>query len=214
MFVMLRFVGLAAGDRANAPAIAKELPVDPTIWQSCGPVLIAPAAGPATLHAPDIVIRTVHRTEADGLAARPWPVALPLPRGATATTLGYRLTRHSRRTVTGRIWRALILRIMEHGAARIPEFEAEHVAMADNVREIGAWGLNRFAWDDGPKRFTHIWEQEFDSKDAFVGPYMNTPYHWAGVDRFYDAEMPSYIVDPYLVQFVCDIDGAVLPSAR
>jgi hypothetical protein len=70
--------------------------------------------------------------------------------------------------------------------------------------------LSAVATVEGPKIFTHVWEQEFDSIDGFTGEYMQHPLHWGLIDSYFDAEYPHYVADPYLVQVVGEIDGPII----
>lgn len=55
-----------------------------------------------------------------------------------------------------------------------------------------------------------MWEQEVDAVEGLTGEYMSHPLHWGRVDAFFDAESPSYVVDPHVVQVVAAIDRRVM----
>jgi hypothetical protein len=57
-----------------------------------------------------------------------------------------------------------------------------------------------------------VWEQEFPDATAFEIDYMRHPYHWTGVDRWFDEEIPGAIVDPEFANFLYEIAEPVLPG--
>ena len=76
----------------------------------------------------------------------------------------------------------------------VRQFEAETAALPDYIEAIGAAQLARVADATGSAHWTHVWEQEYASLDGLTGPYMSHPYHWAHVDRWFDAERGHKIV--------------------
>ena len=62
-------------------------------------------------------------------------------------------------------------------------------------------------------RWTHLWEQEFDSVDGLQVDYMSSPVHWGYIDRWFDPEMPERIVDLWLAHTACQAHAPVLSWA-
>lgn len=89
------------------------------------------------------------------------------------------------------------------------QFESETAAMADYIPSIGASQLGRVHEASGSARWTHVWEQEYASLDGLTGPYMTHPYHWAHVDRWFDAERGQRIVTALCHSF-CRIEEPIL----
>ena len=79
------------------------------------------------------------------------------------------------------------------------QFEAEVAAMPRHIASIRSWALSLVDQARTPSRWTHAWEQEYETLDGLERDYMLHPYHWAGVDRWFDPEMPDRIVDLDLV---------------
>src|SRR6266404_5431757 len=88
--------------------------------------------------------------------------------------------------------------------------ESELLLFPKYIGTIRSWALSSVATVEGPKTFTHVWEQEFASIDGFTGEYMQHPLHWGLVDSYFDSEFPHYVVDPFLIQMVGEIDGPVI----
>jgi hypothetical protein len=58
--------------------------------------------------------------------------------------------------------------------------------------------------------WTHVWEQEYETLDGLLGPYMQHAYHWAWVDRWFDPQQPIHIVDTTLVHAMCELGSSIL----
>jgi hypothetical protein len=111
-----------------------------------------------------------------------------------------------------RVKRTLLLRVRPGTPpAAQDRFEAELAAMPRYIATIRSWALSRV--DPGPaaSRWTHVWEQEYESVDGLRGDYMSSPYHWAGVDRWFDAEVPGSIVEPEVAHVFYAAPAPVLP---
>jgi Stress responsive A/B Barrel Domain len=110
------------------------------------------------------------------------------------------------------IYRALLIPVEEGtAAAQIARFEAEMATMADYIGVIRNWGMNALASSTGRRRFTHLWEQEFDDVAAFRGEYLHHPSHAAYIDLWYDVESPRRIVDySYPCSSVCPLESSFL----
>jgi hypothetical protein len=100
---------------------------------------------------------------------------------------------------------------MPHGFPDLArQLESELLLFPKYVASIRSWALNLVSFVEGPKAFTHVWEQEYDDIEGLTGEYMMHPVHWGLADRFFDAESPLYVVDPYLVQVIGTIEGTIL----
>jgi hypothetical protein len=82
--------------------------------------------------------------------------------------------------------------------------------MPRHIATIGSWALSHVDHELAPSRWTHVWEQEYASVDGLRGDYMRSPYHWAGVDRWFDGEVPRSIVEPELAHVFYTAAGPVL----
>jgi len=109
------------------------------------------------------------------------------------------------------IWRCLVLAI-ESGASQniVRQFEKDLLLMPTLVRAIRNWSLSSIILATGHRRWTHIWEQEFDDIAGLEGEYMLHPIHWGLVDGWFDPECPQRIVDPWLIHASMDITEAVI----
>ena len=105
------------------------------------------------------------------------------------------------------IWRTLMFRVRA-GAddARIANLERELLQMPLYMAGIRNWRLSRVTT---PNTWTHVWQQEFASVDDLRGEYLMHPFHWAWVDRFFDAEHPEWIVDA-ISHAACPIASSLL----
>jgi hypothetical protein len=77
-------------------------------------------------------------------------------------------------------------------------FDRSLTAMPLYIPAIRNWSYSRV--DDegtvGPRRWTHVWEQEFSELSGLKVDYMMSPYHWGYVDGWFDAESPHHVVAP------------------
>jgi hypothetical protein len=111
-----------------------------------------------------------------------------------------------------RVKRTLLLRVRPGTPPEVQEqFESELAAMPLHVAAIRSWALSRVDHRLAPSRWTHVWEQEYESVDGLRGDYMRSPYHWAGVDRWFDGEAPRSIVEPEIAHVFYTAAGPVLP---
>jgi hypothetical protein len=144
-----------------------------------------------------------HFTVADEAehAARRAQIHAVLDRAAHADTA---LFRHGEQ-VTGApdlasgIHRTLLLCAdRDASAERLERFAVEMVRMPEYIPAIRNWRFSRVLEATGGRRWTHVWEQEFDDLDGLFGPYMMHPYHWAVIDRWFDPECTEWMIDPLL----------------
>lgn len=98
------------------------------------------------------------------------------------------------------IKRTLLLQVRAGAdAAACRRFEADVAAMPQHIPSIRSWALSIVDQTRTPSRWTHAWEQEYETLDGLQRDYMLHPYHWASVDRWFDPEMPDRIVELDLV---------------
>jgi hypothetical protein len=114
-----------------------------------------------------------------------------------------------------RVKRTLALTVREGAAQRdIERFERSLAAMPDHIREIRSWSLSRVDRTRSAGRWTHVWEQEYADVDGVRVAYLQHPYHWTGVDRWFDPEMPCSIVEPALAHLFRWVDRPVLGGGQ
>ncbi len=110
--------------------------------------------------------------------------------------------------------RTLWLRVEpEAEADAVARFEAETPLLAQAVPAIRNWRWSRVPSSGTaatPMRWTHIWEQEFETVDGLQVDYMSSPVHWGYIDRWFDPEMPDRIVDLWLAHLACSETEPVL----
>lgn len=114
-----------------------------------------------------------------------------------------------------RVKRTLALTVRDGVPDRdIRRFERSLIAMPDHIREIRSWSLSRVdpARSTGP--WTHVWEQEYTDIDGVRVAYLQHPYHWTGVDRWFDAEMPCAIVQPKLAHLFRWVDRPIVAGEQ
>ncbi len=111
-----------------------------------------------------------------------------------------------------RIKRTLALTVREGASqTQVRLFERSLEAMPDHIPEIRSWALSRVR-PEASRRWTHVWEQEYADLAGLRVAYMQSPYHWTGVDRWFDPEMPCAIVEPQLAHVFGWVDRAVLTA--
>lgn len=90
--------------------------------------------------------------------------------------------------------RTLFIRVRDGvDTADIELMETALVAMPDHIASIRSWSLSRLDHGATAAGWTHLWEQEFQQSRGFR-PYMGHPYHWTGVERWFDPEVPRHVV--------------------
>lgn len=110
------------------------------------------------------------------------------------------------------IWRCLVLAV-DADASRtdVRQFEQDMLLMPSYVSTIRNWSFGHVIAARGRRRWTHVWEQEFDDMAGLNGEYMANPIHWGLVDGWYDPESPKRIVDIVcIVHAAFAIDRAVI----
>lgn len=215
MFVSLRLIALPPECETESEALAVRLQEAAARLPGVRSCWTAPVLPVAVINAGHVVWRMTFASEREALAV----VLDPSWRGAVAglleavqvTHVGYRIGRSAVAPAGGGIWRALVFRVMPQGFSDgTKALERGLLMMPAHVSTIRSWALSPVSFCEGPKGFTHVWEQEFDSLGGLTGAYMTHPIHWSHVDAFFDAECPEYIVDPHLIQVVGTIDRSIM----
>lgn len=107
-----------------------------------------------------------------------------------------------------RIKRTLLLTVLPGApAAAVARFESDLAEMPQHIDTIRSWSLSRTT---GRSRWTHAWEQEYETLDGLTGEYMLHPFHWTTVDGWFDAEVPDHVVGPVLAHLYAAHAGPVL----
>jgi hypothetical protein len=217
MFVLLRIITLPPQRAAQCESFLAPLRTAAAYLPGVCASWIAPMSSVAAINAGHVLWRQTFVAERDALAVAftdEWRERVaPLLEGAQVTTVGYRVTCSAVREAGPGIWRALIFRVMPHGFPTVvAELEAGLLLFPKYIPAIRGWALSSVAASEGPKAFTHVWEQEFATLEGLTIDYMQHPVHWGFVDAWFDAEYPQYIVDPYLIQVVGEIDNTLLAN--
>jgi hypothetical protein len=215
MFVALRMITLPPEGLSEREALVAELRRAAGELANVRSSWIAPVADGVGINAGHVVWRMTFESEAAAAAVRLQPAwrsqVVPLLNRGEVTGVGYRVTESSVRPSRGGVWRALVFRVWPHGfPAEARRLEAGLLLLPKYVPAIRSWALSPVASGEGPKAFTHVWEQEFDSLSGLTDDYMQHPIHWGYVDAWFDAECPQYIVDPQLIQVVGEIDETIM----
>jgi hypothetical protein len=97
-----------------------------------------------------------------------------------------------------------------------PDKEAEFgrvlTGMPRYIDAIRNWAFHRVDDDFtiGPRRWTHVWEQEFRELSGLRVDYMVSPYHWGYVDPWFDPESPHRVVAPGVAHVYCPAAASIL----
>lgn len=97
---------------------------------------------------------------------------------------------------------------------KLDRFERDLLEMPAHVTAILNWRLSRalpLDWSspDAPA-WTHVWEQEYESLEGLTVDYMVHPHHWAHVDRWFDPESGTQVVDTALCHAFSPLSGTIL----
>lgn len=215
MFVSLRLITLPPHRVFDRDAVVAQLTEAAAMLGANHTSWIAPVIDGAVINAGHIVWRMESATESAALIVTldpAWSSAVaPLLNGVQVNTVGYRITRSSVRPAGSGIWRALVFRVIPAGFPdAAAALESQLLLMPKYVATIRSWALSPVSFSEGPKQFTHVWEQEYDDLAGLTGEYMTHPIHWGVVDSWFDADCPNYVVDPLLIQVVGKIDKTIM----
>jgi len=109
------------------------------------------------------------------------------------------------------VYRTLLLSVdASAGPAAVEAFEADLRSMIEHVPAIVNWQLSRVISASGAQPWTHVWEQEYESMDGLMGPYMMHPCHWGMVDRWFDPEFPEGMINPRICHTFVAAPSSVL----
>ena len=104
---------------------------------------------------------------------------------------------HARPQHGAGIKRNLLLRVRSAASPdQVARLKSSLMAMPSHISGIQGWALSRVWPAEEGRPWTHVWEQEFPDVTAFETDYVRHPYHWTGVDRWFDQEVPGAIVEP------------------
>jgi hypothetical protein len=120
-----------------------------------------------------------------------------------------------RRNLANGIKRTAFFRMLPGAAAGVAQrFEKDLLEMPAQIPQILNWRLSRaitLPWHSAPcAPWTYVWEQEFESIDGLLGPYMAHPHHWAHIDRWFDPESGRQAVDVNLSHAFCALPASIL----
>jgi len=187
------------------------------------PGVISAKAGktlPRALNGGHVMWRLGFATEQDCWSCQtssPWwsriiPVLAPVS-GVYVDSVAYRADRcdvSAGRSREG-IWRCLIMAVDAKASKRhVRQFEQDILLMPDYISSIRNWALGQVVSCQGRRRWTHVWEQEYDDLTGLERDYMAHPIHWGLVDRWFDPECPQRIVDALCIQGAFAIDTALI----
>ncbi|RVT90867.1 Dabb family protein [Sphingomonas crocodyli] len=113
--------------------------------------------------------------------------------------------------LTDGVYRALFLSFFKEVDPAIEkQFADETAAMPDYIDTIVNWALNPVVKARGAKTWHYVWEQEYASLDGLRGLYMSSAYHWGHVDRWFDCEMPEFMIDDRLCHSASTLTKSVM----
>lgn len=218
-FVSLRFLTLPEGEADRRDALIADLHTRSKTLPGLLANWVAPIRATPVIHAGDIVWRAIFQSENDALLAphsAAWRQKIgPLLDGVQMTAMGYRTTRMAVNKHGPGIWRALVIKTFVNAdPATVRDMEEQLMLFPRYISTIRSWCLGNVLIAEGPKQFTHVWEQEFDTLDGLTGEYMDHPLHWGVVDSYFDAELPNYVVEGHVIQAVADIDESIMQAPR
>jgi hypothetical protein len=215
MFSLLHVIDAARDETVEAllHLIEDTAPVLPGVQAS-----IAGRTLPRALNGGKLLWRMAFASEADCKGCFASPAfqseiipALATAHGVTVDWAAYRAHFHDVSKPKGGIWRCLVFAV-DAGtpSATVRAFERNLLLMPAHVSAIRNWALGEVVIGGGQRRWTHVWEQEFDDVGGLEGEYMTSPIHWGLVDGWFDPECPQRIVDPHLIHAALDIDRPVI----
>lgn len=109
------------------------------------------------------------------------------------------------------LWRLLLLSVRGNTPTdQVRAFEADMLLMPGYVKAIRNWGFGAVVESEGRRRWTHVWEQEFDDIEGLGVDYMGHAVHWGLIDQWYDVECPQHIVDPIVIHATFPIEQVVI----
>lgn len=117
----------------------------------------------------------------------------------------------SDKTLKDGVYRVLFIRVEPHAREdQVEQFVDDFSKMAGYIPAIRNWGMNAVDEGSGTYGWTHIWEQEYQTLNGLTDDYMNHPYHWSHIDRWFDPECNCRIVGPKICHSFCTIDHSIM----
>jgi hypothetical protein len=116
-------------------------------------------------------------------------------------------------TITDFVKRTLFLEVDRSTPPdKAQEFDRVLTGMPRYIDAIRNWAYHRVDDDAiiGPRRWTHVWEQEFQELSGLRVDYMVSPYHWGYVDTWFDPESPHRVVAPGVAHVYCPAATTIL----
>ena len=111
----------------------------------------------------------------------------------------------------GGVYRALFLALEPCATPeQVAQWSRDLLGMPRHIPEILNWRLSPTAASGGTRPWTHVWEQEFARVENIKREYIEHPYHWGYVDRWFDPEMPARIIATELCHTFTAIDHSLL----
>jgi hypothetical protein len=109
------------------------------------------------------------------------------------------------------VYRTLILTVKPGTSAEFTaRFEKELAGMPKYISSIKNWQLSHVSQAQGLRQWTHVWEQEYENLQGLTGPYMDHPFHWGLVDRWFNPECSNWIVDKVVCHTYCEFTSSML----
>jgi Stress responsive A/B Barrel Domain len=109
---------------------------------------------------------------------------------------------------------ALFRQLPNVAPEKLDRFERDLLEMPAHVTAILNWRLSRalpLDWSSpNAPVWTHVWEQEYDRLEGLTVDYMVHPHHWAHVDRWFDPESGSQVIDTALCHAFSPLSGTIL----
>jgi hypothetical protein len=118
-------------------------------------------------------------------------------------------------TLRHAVKRVLVVRVLDGTpASAVERFEEELARMPEYIPAIRNWALSRVEMVAGQMVagdtvWTHAWEQEYRDRASFQ-EYMDSPYHWGVIEKWFDPTFPERIVDTRLAQVFYAVDSSLL----
>jgi len=137
--------------------------------------------------------------------------------GASFTALGLETVGAglARPAIEKGVKRTALFRKLPGVAARdLDRWERDLLEMPAHVPAIVNWRLSRaipLDWSSAnAPSWSHVWEQEYERLEGLTVDYMVHPHHWAHVDRWFDPESGSQIIDTALCHAFSPLAGTIL----
>ncbi|MFA5494932.1 MAG: Dabb family protein [Porticoccaceae bacterium] len=105
---------------------------------------------------------------------------------------------HEPRALTDGVKRTILLKVRDDASPEeIATLEQALIEWAQQLPEMACWSLSRVAATTGSVPWSHCYEQEFTVASAVLGSYLNHPFHWAVVDRYFHPEAHQQAADRF-----------------